>query len=127
MWPHGKAKHQWLENVLIVEYSGAFNREGLVNARNTTVELVKAAGFAKWYRIVVYKDDVYASPEVIRLANQYEAQDAQLGCLGIVYVVSSTFQRNIRKSAGKLAFRQHQFVSTIDQALIAINKMKADE
>lgn len=127
MRPHGKAKHQWQDNILIVEYSGSYNREGLDEARKTTLEFVNAANYSSWYRISVYADDVFGSPEVIKQANIYEAQDAQTGCLGIVYVLGSTFQRNIRKSAGELAFKRHKFVDTLEKALIEIEKMKACE
>jgi len=124
MQPHGQVELYWHDDILVGHYSGAFNLDGLEAARQKTHQHLASVNFVSWYRIIIYAEDAFASPEVIAQANNNELEDQALGCKGIVHVVPSDFHRGVRQSVSVAQGKEFTFVSNLEQAIAVIDQLR---
>jgi len=92
---HGDMTLSWQEDLFIIEVNGPFNKEGVIFWFSELKKSVENKKFKTWRRLEIWDEEVFSSPESMKIGESiYDWYDDN-GCILTAVVVSNGIQENI--------------------------------
>jgi len=99
---HGQIKLKWDADILVLNASGPFNYEGIMDALHQIQSSVEAAKLNSWKRLTILDTESLGSIEVVDVMKQNHIWVMEHGCTATAIVVRSIFQAEIFDEIAKV-------------------------
>lgn len=99
MNPHGKIEFYWLGTILVVNFYGPFNEEGIAEAIAALRKTVTDKNFRYWSRLGIFDKESLGSPKTFELLKQSYQWFEDHGCLHTAVVAETSLLKQLLQSS----------------------------